>query len=105
MKSAGSNPGLIRRLHKVTRDSGLFFFFFPALLSLAHGLYPKVTLQVQDGGWNFNHHNQVPGRNLEGGGKGKKVYTQVGVAPLYEAFLGIPGTYILFVMAKFHGQT
>lgn len=82
-----------------------FRFLFSALLSLAHGLYPQRYLIVQDGGWNFNCHGQVPGRNSEVGGKAKKDDAQLVFAPFYEAFLGIPPTYILLVTAKSHGLT
>lgn len=82
-----------------------FRFLFSALLSLAHGLYPQRYLIVQDGGWNFNCHGQVPGRNSEVGGKAKKDDAQLVFAPFYEAFLGIPPTYILLVTAKAHGLT
>lgn len=48
---------------------------------------------------------QVPGRNPEVGGKAKKDDTLLVFAPFYEAFLGIPPTYILLVTAKSHGLT
>ena len=63
-----------------------------------------LRLRVQDGSWHFNHYNQVRGRNVEVGGKGKEEHVQL-VAPFRKTFLAFHGLYILFIMAKFHGQT
>lgn len=60
----------------------------------------KVTLQS----WNFNYHGQVPGRDPEARGKGRKGRAQLVVAPFYETFLDIPTAYVVLVTAKFHGH-